>query len=174
VNGGIGDSRDAWYVLQTKPKQEARAEANLRMWGIETLSPRIRETSSSTGTIRVASLFPNYLFARFDAGVLSSKIRLTRGVQKLVGFGEYATAIDDSIIETIRGRIAPDGFVRLQDVQPGDAVEVVTGPLKSFVGVFERYASSRDRVVILLTAVASHRRVQLARMAVRRLVSATA
>jgi hypothetical protein len=32
-----------WYAVQTKPKQETRAEANLHRWGLETLLPRLRE-----------------------------------------------------------------------------------------------------------------------------------
>ncbi len=32
-----------WYAIQTKPKQESRAECNLRAWNVETFVPKIRE-----------------------------------------------------------------------------------------------------------------------------------
>src|SRR5690348_17884996 len=105
----------SWYVVQTKPKQETRVEANLEQGGIPTLAPRIRESRRSrNGTIwcQPAPLFPNYLFACFDAATVLTKVRLTRGVQRVVGFGEYATPVHESIIELIRSRIAEDGFVR--------------------------------------------------------------
>src|SRR5689334_867674 len=88
------DDRLRWYALQTKLKQEARAEDNLRHWKIETLAPKITTTTrrrDGTLAVSVAPLFPNYLFARFDAEALITKIRLTRGIQRVVGLGEYAT-----------------------------------------------------------------------------------
>ena len=164
-----------WYVLQTKPKQEARAELNLQRWGIETLAPKLREPSRSrTGesSYRVVPLFPGYLFARFDATALLAKIRLTRGIQRVVGFGEYATPIDASIIDLIRSRIRDDGFVPGPELRPGDRVEIVDGPLQSLVGVFEHYLNARDRVAILLTAIGCHARVHVAWTEVKKTQSA--
>ena len=153
-----------WYVLQTKPKQEARAEANLRTANIETLAPKLRQRDYSHRNAlpnRIVPLFPNYLFARFDAAVLLSKIRLTRGIQRVVGFGEYATPIEDGVIELIRSRIDENGLVDQPEMRPGDTVEIVDGPFRSLVGVFERYTCARERVVILLTTIGYQRRVDL-------------
>jgi transcriptional antiterminator RfaH len=168
----MGESLDinpCWYVLQTKPKQESRAAMNLRRWQIETLAPRVQETQySRTGRlcVRLAPLFPNYLFARFEPERIQ-KVRLTRGVHRIVGLGEYATPIDDSVIDLIRNRIGEDGMIRQRELQPGEAVEIVHGPLKSFVGVFERGVSSRDRVLILINSLGSRARVEIARAAIR-------
>jgi transcriptional antiterminator RfaH len=170
TNAAVAD-RCRWYVVQTKPKQEARAESNLRRWEIETLAPKLRELwRSRTGgsSYRVAPLFPNYVFARFDAEALAAKVRLTRGIQRVVGFGEYATPVEDSIIWSIQSRIAEDGFIRVPDVQQGDIVEIVDGPLRSLVGVFERHLCARDRVVILLTTIGCQARVQVTRAAIRK------
>lgn len=157
-----------WYVLQTKPKQESRAEMNLRRWQVETLSPKLREQRrSGTGGERVVALFPSYLFARFESG-RAGQIRLTRGIQRIVGFGEYATPVDDEVIRLIQSRIGDDGFVRAPDLQPGDVVEVLQGPLRSLVGAFERRCSARDRVLILIQALGSNARVELSRDAIRR------
>jgi transcriptional antiterminator RfaH len=160
-----------WYALQSKPKQEERAEANLRGWGIETLSPKMREFRGSVSggrSCRVTPLFPNYLFAHFDAAAMITKVRLTRGVHRVVGFGEYATPIDDEIIASIKARILDDGFVHQTDPQPGDTVEVIEGPLRSLVGVFERHLQGKDRVLILLTTLSACTRVQVATMSIRK------
>jgi transcriptional antiterminator RfaH len=165
------DDRFRWYVLQTKPKQEARAESNLQHWNIETLAPKIRELRQSRrgdSVYHISPLFPNYLFARFDGEALASKVRLTRGVQRVVGFGEYATPVDDAIIDVIQSQMADDGFVRWPDAQPGDTVEIVDGPLRSLLGVFERQVSAHDRVVILLTTIGCRARVEVARTAIRK------
>ena len=37
---------------------------------------------------RGTPLFPRYIFARFVLGPLFAKVTYTRGVQKIVGFGE--------------------------------------------------------------------------------------
>ena len=166
---GVNDCH--WYVIQTKPKQETRAELNLRRWNVETLAPRLREPRRARYgelSFRVMPLFPNYVFARFDADTLLTKVRLTRGIQRVVGFGEYATPIDDDVIELIRSRMTDDGIVRVPELQPGDVVEIVHGPLQSLVGIFERHTSARERVVILLTTIACRPRVEVAKSIIRR------
>ena len=169
MRGSGTQDKCRWYVVQTKPKQEGRAESNLRHWGIQTLAPRLREYRHGAGATseRLCPLFPNYLFAHFDAEILAAKIRLTRGVQRIVGLGEYATPIDDEIIAVIRSRISEDGIVRDRELRQGDAVEIVSGPLRSLAGIFERRTSAHDRVVILMTTVAGQARVQVPAAAVR-------
>lgn len=160
-----------WYVVHTKPKQEGRAEVNLRAWGIETLAPKLREARPARDCrdllYRVVPLFPGYLFAHFGAAALE-KVRNTRGVHSIVGFGTCATPVADSVISMVRNRIEDDGFVRLAEPLPGDRVEIIAGPLRSLSGVFERTLPARDRVVILLTTIGSTPRVQLPKAFIRK------
>jgi transcriptional antiterminator RfaH len=162
-----------WYVVQSKPKQELRADANLRQWGLDTLTPLIREPCLSPASDqrfhRVSALFPGYLFAQFPLTLLA-KVRLTRGVRDVVGFGEYATPVDDVVIELMRSRIDNDGFVRMAEPQPGDSVRITHGPLRSLVGIFETELQGRDRVLILLTALGAQSRVQLAKAHIQKAV----
>ncbi len=148
-----------WYVVQTKPKQEARAEANLREWGVETLAPRLPAGAAPSGSRNLAGqpafLFPRYIFARFDAADLLHKVRLTRGVHDVVGFGEPATPVDDAVVTLIRSRALGHGSLRPAETGPGVPVTIVGGPLRSLVGIFERACGNRDRVSILLETIAS-------------------
>jgi transcriptional antiterminator RfaH len=145
-----------WYVVRTKPKQEIRAERNLIEWGLEVLAPKVREVLKGRGspgaTYSTAPLFPCYLFARFDAAALLAKVRLTRGVQAVIGFGDRATPVDDSVIGLILSRIEEDGFVRIEEPRPGDPVTIVDGPLRMLSGVFHQ-RRGHDRAVILLAMV---------------------
>lgn len=150
-----------WYVVQTKPKQEQRAELNLKRWGVETLAPRLREPAGGRAAYRSAPLFPGYVFARFHAASLLAKVRLTRGVSKVVGFGEYATPLGEAAVELIRSRMHRDGFVHLDPPQQGDLVRIVDGPLRSLLGIFERHLHGDDRVLILLTAMGVQARAQV-------------
>jgi len=40
------EDRLPWYVIKTQPKQEVRAECNLKAWGVNTFHPRISERST--------------------------------------------------------------------------------------------------------------------------------
>jgi transcriptional antiterminator RfaH len=167
----LGDplSSPRWYVVRTKPKQEQRAEMNLCRMGLQVLFPKLWEGPSlhdPRRPIGVTPLFDGYIFARFDAAVWLSKVRNTRGVHAVVGFGESATPVEDSVIDLIRARIHDDGFVHVT-MQPGQAVEIVDGPLQSFAGVFERELRREDRVLILLTAIHGSMRVQLPASSIR-------
>lgn len=170
MTGEDAASRARWYVIQTKRHQETRAEANLQRWAIPTLAPMIREYLPSRKaplSHRVTPLFPSYLFARFDADALFAKVRLTRGIQRVVGFGEYATPVDDSIIELLRSRMSENGVIGPPELRPGDQVEMVEGPLRSMTGIFERHLPASDRVVIFLNALGYSARVQLDRASLR-------
>jgi transcriptional antiterminator RfaH len=160
-----------WYVLQTKPRQEVRAESNLRFWGVETLAPMLKERcvvrQSGQAPYRLKPLFPGYIFARFESTRLA-KVRLTRGVHNVVGFGGCATTIEEPVIAFIRNRIADDGFVHIAGPQPGDLVEILDGPLKSLAGIFQQELTGRDRVLILLTSIQCHARVQVAKALIRK------
>jgi transcriptional antiterminator RfaH len=159
---------EQWFVVRTKPKQESRAELNLQNWGLSVFAPKLLEPGGP-GRSRptIAPLFPGYVFARFNAMLLLAKVRNTRGVQGVVGFGEYATPVDERIIDLIRSRIAGDGFVHLAEPQPGECIHVVEGPLRSFAGVFERELHREQRVVILLNTMRGQVRVQLPKAAIR-------
>jgi transcriptional antiterminator RfaH len=154
-----------WYVVQTKPKQESRADANLRRYGLPTFAPKLRSPRARGPEGRVsyvvAPLFPGYIFSRFDADRQLQNVRLTRGVQKVIGLGEHATPVDDDVIALIQARIGEDGLVQLAEPRRGDTVRVISGPFQSLEGVFEERLSGRDRVMILISTMASQTRVQL-------------
>jgi transcriptional antiterminator RfaH len=158
-----------WYVVHTKPNQEERATANLLAWGVETLFPRFRGTRRISPTrYRSMPLFPGYLFAKFDLADSHAKVRMTRGVHGVVGFGEFATPVEDTIMDLIRRRIDENGFVRDTPLRPGDAVEVVAGPLRCLNGVFERELEGKDRVMILLGTMGCPMRLQVAKADIRK------
>lgn len=147
-----------WYVIHTHQRQESRADDNLRTLGIQTLVPLIkkRRYNNYTGeiTYTVKPFFPNYIFARFDVQSLFCKVRLTRGVHSVVSYGATPALVDNRIISTIQSRVGEDGYIEIgQSLTPGDKVIIEDGPLKDFIGVFERETGDVDRVMILLQTV---------------------
>lgn len=158
-----------WYAIHTKSQQEERADSNLRAWRVETFLPQLKRRSARRVGVCPATrvskpLFPRYLFARFNVNQLLHKVNYTRGIQKVVGFGEQATPIDDGIIDLIRAQIGDDGFVRVDDdFVAGNKVKINSGSLKNLEGVFESGIKDTDRVKILLTAVSYQSHVMIKR-----------
>jgi transcriptional antiterminator RfaH len=153
----IEDDLTCWYVIHTHPKQEARADLNLRAEGVETLYPKIKERryNQFTGSLSFVTkaLFPRYIFARF-AAKKSHGIYYTRGVHSVVRFGPSPARIDNDVIELIKSRMDETGLVNInEELSAGDKVVIKNGPLKSFMGIFERQINASDRVMILLTAI---------------------
>ncbi len=164
----------SWYVIQTKPKQEARADSNLSAWNVETFNPKIKEwrRNSFTGKLTwvVTSMFTNYIFARFQADRLLHKVCFTRGVHRVVSFGNAPEAVDDEIIALIQSRADAEGLIKIQDeFAEGDRVIVTDGSLKDFVGVFQKEMKATDRVVVLLTMVSYQAHLQIERERIRKL-----
>lgn len=163
-----------WYAIQTKPRQENRAESNLRAWHVETYMPKIasrsRRLSGGQRSRIVKPLFSRYIFARFRAQELLHKVHFTRGVQGVVSFGEWPTPVDDEIITLLKNQCDTDGYVNVgQKLKAGDRVKITSGPLRDFVGIFEGDVRERDRVAILLTAVSFHSRAVVDRDMVEKL-----
>jgi transcriptional antiterminator RfaH len=162
-----------WYAIRANPQQEERAAGTLRAWGVETFSPRLKEgrRNQFTGAMTYFGrpMFPGYIFARFDADRLLSKVWYTRGVNHVVGFGGSPAPIDDEVIELMQLRVGDDGFVRLGDeLRRGDKIVITDGALKNFVGVFERGLKGNERVMVLLDAVSYQGRLSVERAAVKK------
>ena len=152
------DHLPQWYVVHTNPKQEDRADSNLRSWGIETLLPKLktRRVNEFTGALTYLTkpLFPGYMFARFNARKQLAKISFTRGVHHVVSFGGEPTPVEDEIIAIISERIDENGFVKIGDeLKQGDKVVIKAGPLKDFEGIFERELNDSERISVLLTTI---------------------
>jgi transcriptional antiterminator RfaH len=147
-----------WYAIQTKPKQEHRAEQTLRASNLETFAPTTRERSPlkmgmETG-YRIAPLFPGYIFARFVVEQHLWRIRMSSGVHDVVSFGHGQARVDDDVIALLRARvaeIATRGPAPL--FVPGDHVMVQDGPLRNLVGIFEREMNGCERVAVLLSTI---------------------
>ena len=163
-----------WYAVHTHSLQEERAAENLIAWGVETFAPKYRERRvnpyNGRPTYFTRSLFPRYIFARFEAGRLLRKVWFTRGVCQVVGFGDGPVPVEDGIIELIKSRVAEDGFVQFnEDLKRGDKVVIRDGPLANLVGIFERDVEDGDRVQMLLTAISYQGRVTVDRQFLKKI-----
>ena len=165
-------SQPSWYAIYTKPREEDRAESNLRSWGLKTLIPRIKEQRSRESKGRVKHLFPRYIFAQFNCETALHKVNYTRGVCGVVRFGEKPCPIDDVIIETIQSQIGQEGFIDFEEkFCTGDQVTIQGGPFESLQGTVEREMSDSDRLVVLLSSVSYQGRLMIQKALVKKVAS---
>lgn len=153
-------NQSSWYALATKPHQEDRAAENLAAWGIPTLAPKFQDEPGE----RKKPLFPGYIFARFNIGMMIHKIRFTRGISYVVSFGGKPAEIAEEIIFAISKRIGIDGSVIMgQKFKSGDPIIIISGPLRDLHGVFEKELPGGERVKILLATLARTSEVETSR-----------
>jgi transcriptional antiterminator RfaH len=163
-----------WYVIHTRPRQEDRADRNLRAWNVPTLSPKLRcRHARPHGAVieRIEPLFPQYIFAQFIESELLHKVRFTRGVRAVVEFGGGPVPVDDEVMALLRSRIGEDGFVAAgREFRRGDPVVIEGGPLRDLIGVFECDVNASHRVKILLTTVSCRAHLEIDRDLLTRIV----
>ena len=162
-----------WFVIHTKPRDEHRVSHHFQSMEIETLLPLCENFQYSHGRMcRVVSpLFPNYLFAKLNLEHHYYKVKWTRGVTRILGIGNEPTPVSEATVQVLRGRMGSDHVVKLlEDLAEGDLVRITSGPLKDFVGVFQKGRSSGERVRILLNMIGAHMPVQISRWQIKKVV----
>lgn len=163
-----------WYTIRTHPKQERRADDNLRVLQVETLVPRLKESRYNPYTgepeFVIKHLFPGYIFARFNPSEVLHKVRFTRGIHSVVSFNNNPAVVDDDIISIIQSRIGNDGLVRTADkLKQGDPVMIKEGPFKTFTGIFECEMKGAERIVILLNTLSYQARYVINRALIKKI-----
>jgi transcriptional antiterminator RfaH len=155
-----------WYAIHTKPRQETLAQSSLDREHVETFFPKLKRRRTIRRVRRwvTGPLFPCYIFARFDPVASGRLVKFANGVTNIVNFGGKPAIVDEGILDAIRAH-AEDNVVTVTPVtfKPGDRVEIQAGPMQGLQGIFEREMSDRDRVVLLLDALAKGARVEVSR-----------
>ena len=147
----------SWHLIHTHPRQETRAETNLRSLNIETYVPMYKKVRFNQITGKSAceyrALFPRYVFARFKINDMYHKVRFTRGVQDLVRFDARPAIVDEEIIDLIRSRQETESVIKIEEFHAGERVVIRNGPFERLAAVFQRQTSDAARVVLLLDSV---------------------
>ena len=145
-----------WFLIYTKPRCEESVSGKFVENGFEVLNPRIAERRFIRRKLQdvVSSLFPCYIFVRFDCPRDYRLIKYTRGVKSIVGPENIPSAVPEDIIAQIRERMA-GGVIHIQpgSFTSGEDVSIQAGPLEGLEAVFEKELKGSERVSILLKAV---------------------
>ncbi len=150
----------AWYLLQCKPRQDARAVVNLQNQNYRLFCPQITRmrTVGSAQTAQSEPLFPGYLFINLAAEDNWAALRSTRGVSRLVSFDNKPAQVSNAIIAGLQARCRRPVAPKLPT--PGDSVRITQGPLEMLEGIFLAM-DGQQRVVILMQLLSRQQQVHL-------------
>ena len=159
-----------WYVVQTRSRQEQRAQINLARQGYRVWMPVMERSRRRAKRIETghAPLFPQYLFVELDIGREPWRaINGTFGVKRLLADGPRPQALPDEFVAALREATGDDGVSTppLTELQPGDAVTIATGPFVECAAVVLRLAP-RERVEVLLDVLGGRVSARLPRRSV--------
>ncbi|MFU8865520.1 MAG: transcription termination/antitermination protein NusG [Rhodobacterales bacterium] len=161
-----------WHLAQLKPNGASLATRNLVRQGYEVFNPKhlISQRRGELFVSREVQLFPGYLFVGLGPSMRQwGPINGTLGVSRLVGFGGVASVVPGGLINELRRRCDTQGKVlAADDLAPGDAIRILSGPFAEFVSSVERI-DAQQRVWVLLDILGRASRVQLDREAVTKL-----
>ncbi|NOY38140.1 MAG: UpxY family transcription antiterminator [Chlorobi bacterium] len=154
----MGENRNNnihWYAVYTRPRNEKKVRDLLTNSGFECYLPMVK-------TLRLWSdrkkwvyfpLFRSYIFVRIDLKDYHDVLN-TEGIVKFIRFGDGPVPIPEKQIKAIRmyeksGEIIHDQEI---DIQIGDSVEVIHGPLKGLSGKMVA-VNRRKKVQIIIEGV---------------------
>ena len=155
-----------WYVVQTQPNAERKADAHLIRQGFETYLPRYQKLRRHARKIELvpAALFPRYMFVSIDVAMQRwLAIRSTVGVSQVVCNGNEPAAVPAGVVERLKASEDASGFIPLDTrphFSPGDKIKILDGAFAECLGLIDT-VNDRERVAILLDLLGRKVRVVL-------------
>lgn len=146
-----------WYLIKTKPQQEAIATQNLTNQNFNVFFPKAVINNKTT------PLFPSYLFIELDDKIQNwTPIRSTKGVSNFVRFGLSFAKVPNQIINLIKTQQQQtiEKMINICSHHKGDYLEIQTGAFKGQQAIFQNYNSS-DRVTVLLKLIGQQQAITL-------------
>ena len=164
TNNDVEESSSAsdaagWYVIHTYSGYENKVKASLeRMidnlglhdYFFDIIIPMLEEVEIKDGKEKSAlkKLFPGYVLIKMIyMDETWHVVKSVRGVTGFVGTGSVPTPLTEQEIRAL----GVDFVETVCDYEPGDAVDVISGPLESFSGVVESVNTEKGCVKVLVS-----------------------
>jgi len=147
-------NQPAWFCVRTHLKHEHIAAAHSQqLAGVEVFNPQLRLQRPTRRGRRwfIESLFPNYIFLRFDLETMLEKITYTPGVKQVLRFGGQVPEIPEAVIADLRQGLAGlDSKVVTVAPVAGEEVEIVAGAFAGMTASVTQVLPGNLRAQILL------------------------
>ena len=159
------DTVRQWFAVALNPHADILAKGHLERQGFVVLAPTLVRTVRHARQFRtkIAPLFPGYLFVNLDMERARWRaINGTRGVRGIVTTGNRPTRVPDSVIAELQRSTEPAEA----PLQPGAALEVISGPFAGLRAQLERLDGA-SRVTVLMELIGGQVSVSLPLATVR-------
>lgn len=153
-------SQRSWYAIQCKAKESFRAVAHLQAQGYAVFHPTVQVEKVKRGrlTYQEEPLFPYYIFIHLCRIEDNWRpIRSTRGVLKILSFGQEPLKVPDALIHALQ---APQEAPAQSLYTPGQKLRITTGPFQGLDAILA-CKKGEDRVVLLLQLLDKEHRITL-------------
>ncbi len=159
--------QSAWYLIQCKPRQDERAEENLVRQGYSCYRPRhVRERILRGQRQSIEeSLFPGYLFIRLSLLDNWAPLRSTRGVSRVVGFGNQPLPVSQELIDCLQQRCCATPPEQL--LASGDKVRINHGAFAELEAIFLSM-DGNERVVLLMNILHREQKIRVPLTSIRK------
>ncbi|WP_176330039.1 transcription/translation regulatory transformer protein RfaH [Oceanospirillum sanctuarii] len=155
----------SWFLFTCKPREDNRAELNLKNQGYTCYRPVIQVQKKRNGkqVLVEESLFPRYIFVQLPDGVGNWRSLLaTRGIANVVRFGELPTAIPQALIDEIKANETQlkQTETPVKGLKAGDKVRITSGPFEFLEAIYKQ-SKGEDRVLVLLNILQQPQLIEL-------------
>ena len=140
-----------WYLIQTKPRQEIRAQNNLKQQGYKVYFPMLSVEKILKGKVVMKSevMFSRYIFiqAGSRSDIVWVSIRSTPGVSNFVRFGGEPAKVETGLIKQLLSheqQVAPEKLFN-----KGECLLLTSGPFAGFEA-FYKADGGEGRAIVLL------------------------
>lgn len=170
----MSQTHNCWYVAQLKPNSFSKAKLNLVRQGFECFMPLRKETVRHARKLSTVlrPVFPGYIFIKFDLDNRNwKKINSTHGVNRLISFQErFPAQMPAGLIEGFKARCDDQHIlIPKSDLEKGDKVRLISGPLSDFIGQVEALVSG-ERVRLLFEFMEQYKIVEVSSGDLERLI----
>ena len=154
-----------WHLIQFKPNSHRLAVRNLQRQGFKTFLPmqEVTRRKASRFVTDLRPLFPGYMFVRIDEKAAPwRQINSTLGVVRLVSFDGIPKPLPLQLISSLMLRCNEEAKIMPpKTFNPGDSVEVLTGPFANFAAPVEKI-DPQQRIWILMDFMGQSSRMHIA------------
>ncbi|RRS06926.1 transcription/translation regulatory transformer protein RfaH [Pseudoalteromonas sp. J010] len=127
---------ECWYLLYCKPKQEFRAQSNLKNQGIASCFPTITKRKTASARSTVQPLFPRYLFVKLNPHSSHfSAVKHTRGVADFIRYGTDLQIVPEELVMQLMNK---DEAPVECDFQEGDLVQLTEGCYRDVQAIYQQ------------------------------------
>ncbi|WP_346795967.1 transcription termination/antitermination NusG family protein [Halomonas sp. Bachu 37] len=162
------DATYQWYAVQCKGGESFRAEDNLANQGFNVFHPILRRQRKRNSRLEwiTEPLFPYYLFIELDQVTSNWRpIRSTRGVLRLLSFGNNPAPVPSELIQLLQGATITPEAPDIPEFAPGETIHIEEGPFAgqgaTFVEYLAKQKSGEARAIVLLDLLNRPQRLEI-------------